>query len=350
LSGGASGTTGEGSMTSIRIESHSPHPLIWLFGIFIATFLINGIFFTDFDAFQSIAHDPTHIVVPPDRQFLYSSPINFLVAAAFGVGSSYAAFQIMHFAELILMLLLVGFSVMHMFADRKQQVRFICMLSLTPLWYVTMKWVGKPDPLLIGLFFWCWAHRSPWRIVWVIIMIGAHREMGTLTAFFLYLLEDKKDNSLLYGIALGNGLHVIYQYSVLNQPPQSRAEFMGLHAQDLITVFVSKPGLFIMATLSWYWIVALTEPFRRREWAMLGIAFACATLNFDHTRDFIITAMPPIAFQLARMIANGRHRDYQKLTPLSVLHFQIAHVGMVYNDVNPFLSGLARAISKYFSH
>ncbi len=127
-------------------------PFIRLLCVYAAVMLVNGAAVTDWYDFIFISSDVTHIRVTVDREFLYSSPLNFILASLLHLDSD-AGFYILHPLEIVGMLFCVAISVRKKIALPEQQARFLILLSLAPLWLVTFKWLGKTDPVVIGGLF-----------------------------------------------------------------------------------------------------------------------------------------------------------------------------------------------------
>jgi hypothetical protein len=62
-------------------------PLWCLFLIFAATFLVQGPAFIDMDDFLHVTKDVSKVLVALDRQFIYSQPLNVVLAQIFGMDS-----------------------------------------------------------------------------------------------------------------------------------------------------------------------------------------------------------------------------------------------------------------------
>ena len=71
-----------------------------LLAIYAGVCLMNGPAFADIDDYFQIAADPFRIGVSVDRQFLYSSPLNFVLAHVLGL-VSFPGFIALHAAEII---------------------------------------------------------------------------------------------------------------------------------------------------------------------------------------------------------------------------------------------------------
>ena len=318
---------------------------LWIFGLFAAALAANGLATTDIPDFLSISRDTTRMLALPERGLFYSSPLNFFIADLLHL-NSVAGFFIIHVTEIVLMLIAVGVAVGNKLPTPQQRLLYLILLSLTPVWLVAMKWLGKTDPVLIGGFFLCWGFQGRWRMLIVVIMILAHRELGSLMALMLFVLERSEgktgDKNLFYAIAVGNGFHLIYQYGILDQPPSSRAALMGGKAASFLTAFSQLPALYVMSMFSWYWILLCLEKPTKIEFGLFTLALVLALLNEDFTRDFTLAALPVTIFHIERVVVCDKYRNMKKLWPLTLMHFQIAAMGHFYAPNNSFIYLLSR--------
>ena len=326
---------------------HDPMLLscLWLFGLFTATLLANGLATTDIPDFFAISRDITKMSALPGRELFYSSPLNFIIANLFHL-VSLTGFFVIHVGEVMVMLVCVAAAVSRKLPNREQRWLYLVLLSLTPLWLVVMKWLGKTDPVLIGGFFLCWGFASRWRMLVVVIMIMAHRELGSLMTLALFVLESRDgkntDKNLLYALAVGNGLQLLYQYGLLDQLPSSRAELMSGRARSFWDAFIQMPALYIMSMFSWYWIFICLERPRKIEFGIFALAFVLALMNEDFTRDFTLAALPAMVFHIERAVMSDRYGAMKNLWPLTLMHFQIAALGHFFAANNSFIYLLLR--------
>jgi hypothetical protein len=254
-----------------------------------------------------------------------------MLGSALGLHSVFG-FYVIHIGEILFMLFAVAAAVRHKIEVPNMRWLFIALLSLTPLWFVTLNWIGKSDPVLVGLLVLSWAYPSRWRVLSAVIMIMAHREIGSLMCLSLFFLEDRKDFNLLVGLLLGNAFHFLYQYGVLDTVPVSRLEWMEHHVASYLTPFVYTPTLYIGCTFSWYWVLLCLNRPERKELVVIAGAFILSLLNEDFTRDFALASLPAVLFHLERVVRKPENEALGKLAPLSVLQYQIAFKGKVFME------------------
>ena len=315
------------------------NPIVVAYIIFAAVFFANGLHFTDIDDFMRIARSPFQVATEGERQMFYASPLNYLIAAATGL-DNLTGFFLIHGLEVALLPLCVGWAARRKIHDPEQCLRFLILLSLAPLWLVMLKWVGKVDPVVVGCFALCWATRSRWRLIPALIMVVAHREIGSLLLLSLYFLEDEKDVNLAAPLVAGNLFHLIYQYGVLDFPPQTRLHVMASKLPDFLRAFSTVPALYIMTMFNWYWVVLLMKKPTFKETSVIAVAALLALSNEDFTRDFIMAALPALFFHAERVARDETTRGFARLAPLAMFQFQIAAMGQVFHPENGLVFGL----------
>ncbi len=171
-------------------------------------------------------------------------------------------------------------------------------------------------------------------------MIFAHREIGTLMVAFLFFLEDEKDYNLLAALAVGNALHFLYQYGILNAVPQSRGELIYEVAKIYVKAFTDAPAYFTASLFTWYWMPILLQKPTRKELIVFIVCFFAALPCNDFTSDFhILPALPALLFHLERFTASPESKKTRKtLFPLCLLQFQMAtHVPEHFYDNGPLI-------------
>lgn len=313
--------------------SFSANPWLWLVTIYTAMLAFHGISESDIPDFLRMARNTTQIMEPVNRQFLYSSPLNYMIGDFLGMPTSFGFFFI-HGAEIVAMLGTILLCVRKKFPANDEQIRFIAFLSLTPLWLVTLKWIGKPDPLLITMMFLCWAYPGRWRWLFVTVMVMAHREMGSVMCLFLFAAEEKPDFSLIIPLLIGHAFHYLYENQILDQHPSSRVDDIAVNIWRHPEEFAQKPVLYFVGSLSWYWIVALWQRPTLRLCLVLTAAFGIAIVSEDFTRDFILMALAPLLFHLERVAKTPSAETLMRYLPLCLLQIQIAVNGIIFKPNN----------------
>lgn len=329
---------GEAVSTAVR-QRFAPDDLMradpgrWLLVIYAAMLAFHGFGESDMPDFLHLARDTTKVLAPPLRQFLYSSPLNFMLGDLLKMPTVFG-FYLIHISEVLAMLATILVCVRKKFPANEDQVRFLALLSLTPLWLVTLKWLGKPDPILIGMLFLSWAYPGRWRWVFVSIMVMAHREMGSAMCLFLFLSEEERDYSLIVPLLIGHAFHYLYENDVLNFKPVSRVADITvdiwLHPRE----FIERPELYFIGSLSWYWLVALWQRPGVRLGFGMAAAFAIAAVSEDFTRDFILMALAPILFHLEWVVKTPSSHALIRFLPLGLFQIQIAAMGFVFKPGN----------------
>lgn len=308
-------------------------PWLALLLIYAGMFLLHGFSESDIPDFLRIAHDATKIMEPENRQFLYSSPLNFILGDALHL-PNIAGFYLIHSGEILLMLVLAAHCVQKKLGDNGQQLRFFIYLSLTPLWLITLKWIGKPDPLLIGMGFVSWGYMGWRRWLAVLLMVTTHREMGIFMSLFLFACEEKPDYTLIMPVLGGLGLHHLYEYRVLNHVPSSRVEDITIDILRHPKEFLRSPTFYVLASLGWYWLVVLWQRPPLRLGLVLLAAFGVAVISEDFTRDFTLMALFPVLFHLERVVKTPSSDVLMRFWPLVFLQIQIASMGVVWKTNN----------------
>lgn len=306
-------------------------PWLWLVGIYTAMLAFHGFSESDIPDFLRIARDSTRVLEPENRQFLYSSPLNYMLGDFLGM-STFSGFFLIHGFEIIAMLAVICFCVRKKFAAADEHIRFFVFLSLSPLWLITLKWLGKPDPILISMLFLCWAYPGRW--LFAAIMVMAHREMGTAMILFLFLSEEDKDYSLILPISIGYAFHYLYENYILDHLPSSRVADITIDIWRHPKEFVRQPVLYFLGSLTWFWLVALWQRPAARLCLSLAGAFCVAVVSEDFTRDFILMALAPIIYHLERVVKNPSSAALMRFAPLGLLQIQIAAMGVLFKPNN----------------
>jgi len=283
--------------------------------------------------FLGISQNMMQIMSPPKRQFLYYTPVNFMIADLLGVVNTTGFFSI-HIAGLMAMLAAILVSLTKKFPLREDRILFIALLSLTPLWLITLKWIGKPDPLLIGILFLCWAYPGKWRWLLASLLVVIHREMGIFMCLFLGLSEAKRDYTLIRSILLGWFFHYVYDHKILDHPPVSRVDDITSDILVHPKEFVERPVLYFLTSLSWYWGVVIWQRPAPRLCLGLAASFGIAMLSEDFTRDFILLALAPILVHLEAVIKAPSAEKLLRFLPLGLIQLQVAAMGIIYKPGN----------------
>jgi len=281
-----------------------------------------GIRISDRVEFDLISADPFRMGIDAEHQFLYSSPLPFLLGSYYrhhGLDPSTAFWTVQ-----VAAVFLLGIAMWRMLRTCSDNARaaVIWVLAASPLLLVLLSFVGKSDPILIAGFLLMATTTSRGSVmVFSAAMVLAHRELAVAILAGYACLEPSRVRRLwpviLGGVLAGEALVWCYTNLLVTPPPSSRESWALGHAALLWSAFSTHPMIHIAATFGPFWLLLLSP----RRWtgarllvAMLAVVLAAASADF--TRVFVLVATP-LLFTLARDLASDLTRDgYLPLGPL----------------------------------
>jgi hypothetical protein len=314
---------------------------------FIALLAVQGLWEYDYPDFARIAADPFVIAVSRSRQFLYGSPVNFIIAWLLGLPNE-VGFFLIHGVWLIALPLVVAWAIHHKDMADERKPYFVALLLLSPVWMACIKYFGKVDPIVIACLFVVWATDHPIvRPLAALGMVLAHQELGSVMLAMFYLTDRRRDHVLLLPFLVGNGAHWLYRHAVLDQVPVDRAAYMldRLRRKYWPVLKLGYPVMLLAP--AWYWVPLLLWPPGWLSIGLLVVSFTASVMTADVTRSFAMLSLPIIlahADETAGVLARLRLSSQRLLLAcliLGVLSWEVAING----TVRP--SGLIGAVSHY---
>lgn len=300
----------------------------WLLAALIA--VAYGIRLNDLRELVDAAVDPYRMVLPPEREFLYGSPLPlFLVSYFIHQGlpglAAYAWVQVMGAG-----LFLVG---LHRALGRgvNQETRDLALTVLltTPLLVTLLLWFGKSDLYLLGFFLLLAGSASEAsQVALAVLMMVSHRELATVLLLMYGLLTPGRWRPIAIGLLVGHAILAGYT-GMLSPQPASRADFARQHATELIGVFAATPLLHLLVPATLTVIFAAMRTLSWRAVAVLAVALAFAIVAQDFTRVFTIISTP-LLVDAARTIAVNRPSVVTWLWPLAFIQVHLAGTNLLW--------------------
>lgn len=278
------------------------HP-VWFVAAFLVIYGVDG---SDDADFRQLASDPLALHPDLDRQFLHSSPLVYFVGHPIVrlIGAE-AGFVVVSAAGFALLAWGIARLLRPLTADAASEAATVLLAS--PLLLVVTRWIGKPDPVLIGLYLLLVsAPRAAWlRTALAVLLVLCHREIATFVLIGHLVVHRRDWAAVLVGLALGHLAIVGYHHGLLPSPPGSRESYAGAHAPEILAGFIANPLAHLVFSLGWFWIFFAIALRRQRQLAtmiLLATIVAAGALTFDYTRVTALCALPIIvrvALQLA---------------------------------------------------
>jgi hypothetical protein len=282
-----------------------------------AWLLLHGLGLNDYTVFGKITADLSQVAVEPQMQFLYSSPFMFALGKLLRPLGQGASFAVAYGCGLVLMCYTFWRWLEVTLPGRSSSA--LLFLLWSPLLIVTMHWMGKGDPWLLGFYM---LHRSSkhrnTHVLWCLLMVLCHREMGTLLVLLECICQRQIRWASVPGLVLGHALIWLYHHKILDHVPIGRIGFLGDNwlniPYDNLTNFFG----FLALSLGSYWIYLFAfAPPKRQEVIALLICFGAALMTLDYTRVFTILALPIILVTLPRGLP-AAHQWIQRKQALMV--------------------------------
>jgi len=286
--------------------------------------------------FRTISAAPFALNLPPQDQYLYSSPFTFFVGSYYqhhGLDYAWAFFVVNALGLAAFFGSLSRLLATERFVNRSAAA---LVLFTSPLLLVMLSWIGKSDAYLLAFYFMFTLSES--RVAQVILaglMITCHAEMGAVVLGVDWCLTRKRTVAIALGVIAGEAAVFTYTHLLLSPSPDSRVTYAMAHAAELWTIFRSHPFLHLAATLGPFWLYASTRMFRHPVRPVLfAAALTLAAASYDFTRVFVIVSTPMLLVITREVVADsfrdgvisiGRHRlSVCALWPLMFFQFQYA--------------------------
>jgi hypothetical protein len=290
---------------SIRRMTARAYP--WaLAALFVALY---GLRTTDVEEFRIVATSPLRMLLPENRQFLYSSPFTFFIANYYshhGV-PVHVGFVVVELIGACLFL----YALHRVFTATVEPAAYapaLVILFASPLLFVLTSFVGKSDPYLIGFFLLLTIAESAATVLLLALaMTLCHSEMGAAILLAYVFLHRSRWRPIAAGVAVGEILVWSYTHLWLTPVPESRTSFLLLNLAGAWQTFAHHPLLHLFAAFGVFWIFVVTNLTRAR-FAVVAFALLLAVVARDFTRVFILVSIP-LLIDIARGLAVEIARD-----------------------------------------
>lgn len=290
------------------INSH-PHRPAWpgaplLLACALVWMCTHGIAFTDYREFKALISSWTLVTLPPEKQYLYSSPLMASLGRALapwlGAAGAYA-------------LLSLGGLAFWAWALHRWLLRNVkasttaCWLLVlsTSLPMVLFQWIGKSDAYLLGAWLMlCTTEKRASHAVLAFAMVMSHRELALLILALQAALEVRVRFWAAMGAALGLGVMLAYHHALLNVVPVGRVAYATQSPLSIPMGNMDMWPAMLACALSWFWLPCLLigrPPVK--EWLLMAACVGVACMTLDHTRVFSVLSMPLVLASLPRIVA-----------------------------------------------
>ena len=300
----------------------------WLLAALVA--IAYGVRLNDTRELVDAAVDPYRMALPPEREFLYGSPLPlFLVSYFIHQGlpgmAAYIWVQVMGAA-----LFLVGLHrVVGRGVSRETRNLTLTVLLTSPLLVTLLWWIGKSDLYLLGFFLLLTCSPSQASQVGLAsLMIVSHGELATIVLLMHGLLTPGRWRAIAVGLIVGHAMLAGYT-GMLSPQPTSRADFAWQHAAELIGIFAATPLLHLVTPATLTVIYAAMRTLTWRAVTVLAVALGFAIVAQDFTRVFTIISTP-LLIDAARTIAVSRPSAVTWLWPLAFIQVHLAGTNLLW--------------------
>jgi hypothetical protein len=294
----------------------------WLIAALVA--VAYGVRLNDAREFAEAAGDPFRMVLPPERQFLYGSPLplfigTYYVHNAVPAAAAYAFIQVIGAALFLAGLLrAIGRDL-----DRETRTLALTVLLASPLLVTLLFWIGKCDLYLLGFFLLLISSEAPAsRVALAILMLASHRELATALLVVQLVMTRTRWRSTATGLIAGHVLLAAYA-GMLSPEPASRVDYALANGARLISLVLATPLLHLFTPALLACLYAVMRTLRQRHLAVIGVAFALAMVTQDFTRVFTIVSTP-LLIEMARVIAATRPHAAVWVWPLALVQLHLA--------------------------
>jgi hypothetical protein len=267
-------------------------------GWFVAAFVVlYGLGFMDLAGFGQLARHPLTLNPDVEHQFLHSSPLPFFVgyplARWIDPAVAYAVVVVVGLGGL-------GWAFLRLVRQLPAGAATTVSLVLlsSPLLLVLTGWIGKSDPMIVGLYLLLIAGpRSPWcRGALAAAIVLCHREIGSFVLIG-HTAVHRRDPAVWIGFVIGHLGVFGYLHGLLPAAPGSRAEYAEGHTAALVGGLAANPVAHLVLSFGWFWIFAaiharFTGRISSLAWLSMVVGIASVTLDF--TRVAVMCALPVI--------------------------------------------------------
>jgi hypothetical protein len=285
--------------TASPVGRHTHHLVILCL---LAWLCLHGIAFTDFREFKLLLTSWSQLTLPPEKQYLYSSPwlagLGRVVSPLLSPSLSYAALCATG------LLLLVATLHKYLLSEHGANEAWVAWLLLmaTPLPMVWLQWIGKSDTYLLSAWLLMrLVNRPAIHAALAMVMVLCHRELALLILMMDALLSRHIRLGTLLGALMGLGLMALYHHVVLEAAPMGRIAYATQDRWSIPLGNLSVWPAMLTCSMSWFWISVIA--FCRPGWRDAIVLLAClavAAMTLDFTRVFGLLSMPWILDLLQR--------------------------------------------------
>lgn len=243
---------------------------------------------------RTITAAPFAVSLDPSQQFLYGSPLTFLLGSYYqhqGLDFD-AAFVAVHGLGLIFFAGAL-FRCLTTLCSASGRAAGVIVLAGSPLLFVVLTWIGKSDTYLLAFYFLLVSTRSSvMQAVLAVLMVACHRELALATLLAHVLLRGNA-RPIAAGVAAGLAGSFAFIYFLLEAVPASRIDFMFANAADLVSRVARHPSTYLAAALGPFWLYLFRpSSLTAARGVVLAMAAVLASLTFDFTRVFVLASTP----------------------------------------------------------
>ena len=258
---------------------------------------------------RTITAAPFAVSLDPSQQFLYGSPLTFLLGSYYehqGLDFE-AAFVVVHGIGLVFFAGAL-FRCLTTLCSSSGRAAGAIVLAGSPLLFVVLTWIGKSDTYLLAFYLLLVTTRSRLTTAMLcVLMIACHRELALAILVGHVLLLDGLLAPIAIGAATGTALSFLFTHGLLTSVPASRLDYLVANARELTRGVVLHPLVHLVATLGPFWIyVCRPSAMTAARMAVLAMAVLLASLAHDFTRVFIIAATPLLLALTQEVVAELR--------------------------------------------
>lgn len=257
---------------------------------------------------RTITAAPFTVSLDPAQQFLYGSPLTFLLGSYYqtqGLGFEHA-FAVVHGLGLVLLAVAL-FRALTALCSTGGRAAGAIVLAGSPLLFVVLTWIGKSDAFLLAFYLLLVSSSSRvMQALLCVLMMGCHRELA-LAMLAGHVLLRGNGPAVTAGAALGTLVSLTFTNVLLDPVPVSRLAFALGHTRELLGTVAAHPFTHLVATLGPFWLyVCRPSALDARRAIVLGGALLLACLAYDFTRVFVIAATPLLLVLTQEVVAEIR--------------------------------------------
>jgi hypothetical protein len=243
---------------------------------------------------RALTAAPFAVSLDPSQQFLYGSPLTFLLGSYYihqGLDFA-AAFAVVHGLGLIFFAGAL-FRCLTTLCSTDGRAAGAIVLAGSPLLFVILTWIGKSDTYLLAFYLLLLSTRSPvMQALLAVLMIASHRELA-LAMLFAHVLLRGQARPIGAGVAAGLAGSLGFIYVLLDAVPASRIDFMLANATSLATRVMRHPFTYLIAALGPFWLYLFRpSALSTARIVVLAMAAVLASLTLDFTRVFVLASAP----------------------------------------------------------